>query len=197
LGRGQTGASQDQGTAALIYRPRIALIGLGRTLAGLTVLAVLSACGSQAASPLFPTSTPSPEARQEPAAPATDASPRPVSTRPSGPRAEVPLSLSVELGTPAPQVGQDFTISLRITNGGTRSADGVDVATAGPWDRYTVLSVKPTGAFLRYPSGWHVLSPIAIAAGETATLDIRLRADEPSDEQLTFSVREAGFLVTH
>jgi hypothetical protein len=91
----------------------------------------------------------------------------------------------VELGTPTPQVGQDFTISLRITNGGTRSADGVDVALAGPWDRYTVLAVKPTGAFLRYPSGWHVLSPI------------QLRADVPSDEQLTFSVREAGVLVTH
>ena len=34
-------------------------------------------------------------------------------------------------------------------------------------------------------------------AAETATLDIRVRADEPSDEQFTFSVREAGFLVTH
>jgi len=197
LGRDQTSASQVHGAAALTYRPGVALIGLGRILAGLMALAMLSACGSQAASPLFPTSTPSPEARPSPAAAATDASPRPVSTRPSGPRPEVPLSVSVELGTPTPRVGQDFTISLRITNSGTRSADGVDVATAGPWDRYTVLSVKPTGAFLRYPSGWHVLSPIAIAAGETATLDIRLRADEPSDEQLTFSVREAGFLVTH
>jgi hypothetical protein len=120
-----------------------------------------------------------------------------VSTRPSGPRPEVPLRISVDLGPSTPQVGQDFTISLHITNGGTRSADGVDVATAGPWDRYTVLAVKPTGAFLRYSSGWHVLSPIAIAAGETATLNLRVRADEPSDEQLTFSVREAGFLVTH
>ena len=78
-----------------------------------------------------------------------------------------------------------------------RSADGVDVATEGPWDRYTVLAIRPTGAFLRYASAWRVLSPIAIAAAETATLDIRVRADEPSDEQFTFSVREAGFLVTH
>jgi Domain of unknown function DUF11 len=197
LGRGQTGASQVRAAAALIFRPGVALIGVGRILAGFVALAVLSACGSQAASPLFATSTPSPEAGPATTAAATDASPRPVSTRPSGPRPEVPLSVSVELGTPTPQVGQDFTISLRITNGGTRSADGVDVATSGPWDRYTVLAVKPAGGFLRYPSGWHVLSPIAIAAGETATLEIRLRADEPSDEQLTFSVREAGFLVTH
>ncbi len=119
-----------------------------------------------------------------------------MSTRPSGQRPEVPLSLTVALGPSTPQVGQDFIISLHITNDGTRSADGIDVATAGPWDRYTVLAIKPTGAFLRYASGWHVLSPIAIAAGETATLDMRVRADEASDEQLTFSVREAGFLVT-
>ena len=89
-----------------------------------------------------------------------------------------------------------FTIALHITNDGTRSADGVDVATTGPWDRYTVLAVRPTGTFLRYASDWHILSPIAIDPGETATLDLDLRADEPSDEQLSFSVREAGFLVT-
>lgn len=123
-------------------------------------------------------------------------SPRPVSTRPPGPRPEVPLSLSVDLGTQAPQVGQTFTIALHITNGGTRAADGVDVTTTGPWDRYTVLAVRPTGTFLRYASDWHVLSPIAIDPGATATIQLELRSDEPSDEQLTFSVREGGFLVT-
>jgi len=173
------------------------LNGPGRILAGLLALTVVSACGSQAASPLFQPSIPSPEARPTTPSATAQASPQPVSTRPSGPRPEVPLSLSVHLGTSTPQVGQDFTISLRITNDGTRSADGVDVATEGPWDRYTVLAIRPTGAFLRYASGWRVLSPIAIAAAETATLDIRVRADEPSDEQFTFSVREAGFLVTH
>jgi hypothetical protein len=123
-------------------------------------------------------------------------SPRPVSTRPPGPRPEVPLSLSVELGTQSPQVGQTFTIALHITNGGTRAADGVDVTTTGPWDRYTVLAVRPTGTFLRYASNWHVLSPIAIDPGATATLELDLRTDEASDEQLSFSVREGGFLVT-
>jgi hypothetical protein len=130
------------------------------------------------------------------ASPVPSPSPRAVSTRPPGPRPDVPLTLSVELGTQSPQVGQTFTIALHITNGGTRPADGVDVATTGPWDRYTVLAVRPTGTFLRYASDWHILSPLAIDAGETVTLELDLRTDQPSDEQLTFSVREGGFLVT-
>jgi hypothetical protein len=72
----------------------------------------------------------------------------------------------------------------------------VDVATTGPWDRYTVLAVRPTGTFLRYATEWHLLSPISIDPGETATIELDLRTDEPSDEQLSFSVREGGFLVT-
>ena len=144
---------------------------------------------------MFDNATPQPAAEAA-ASTAPSPSPRPVATRPPGPRPEVPLSLSVELGTQAPQVGQTFTIALHITNGGTRAADGVDVTTTGPWDRYTVLAVRPTGTFLRYASDWHVLSPMAIDPGQTATLQLDLRSDEPSDEQLSFSVREGGFLVT-
>lgn len=144
---------------------------------------------------MFDNGTPQPAAEAA-ASSVASPSPRPVSTHAPGPRPEVPLSLSVDLGNQAPQVGQTFTIALHITNGGTRAADGVDVTTTGPWDRYTVLAVRPTGTFLRYATDWHVLSPIAIDPGETATLALDLRSDEPSDEQLTFSVREGGFLVT-
>jgi Domain of unknown function DUF11 len=173
------------------------LAGVGRVLVGGVVLCALVGCSRlPGRPPLFDTETPSPSSGAQAAGPSPAASPRPVSTRPPGPRPEVPLSLTVELGPQTPQVGQTFTIALHITNGGTRSADGVDVTTTGPWDRYTVLAVRPTGSFLRYASDWHLLSPVAIDPGETATLQLELRSDEPSDEQLTFSVREAGFLVT-
>jgi hypothetical protein len=157
----------------------------------------LAGCGRQQGGrgPVFDAGTPQPAAEAG-GSPAASPSVRPVSTRPAGPRPEVPLSLTVDLGTQTPQVGQTFTIALHITNGGTRSADGVDVTTTGPWDRYTVLAVRPTGTFLRYASDWHVLSPLAIDPGETATIQLELRTDEPSDEQLTFSVREGGFMVT-
>src|SRR5919197_2490155 len=172
-----------------------------RRLCGLIVLCLLAGCGREPREPLFPTDTPSASAEVA-GAQATEPSPsavgkaRPVSTRAPGPRTEVPLSLSVELGPTAPRAGQDFTIVLHITNGGTRDADGVDVTTTGPWDRYNVVAIRPVGTFLRYASAWHLISPLAIAPGETATLEMQLRADEPSDEQLSFSVREAGFLVT-
>jgi Domain of unknown function DUF11 len=174
------------------------LIGMSRAVACAAALCglLLVGCGRQSGrGGVFDSGTPQP-ATEAAASSVASPSPRAVSTRPPGPRAEVPLSLSVDLGTQAPQVGQTFTIALHVTNGGTRAADGVDVTTTGPWDRYTVLAVRPTGTFLRYASDWHVLSPIAIDPGETATIQLDLRSDQPSDEQLTFSVREGGFLVT-
>jgi hypothetical protein len=88
-------------------------------------------------------------------------------------------------------VGQTFTLTLAITNEGTRATEGVYVSTTGPWDRYTVLSVKPVGSFERDPSGWHFASPLHVGPGETQSLAIDARADEPSDEQLTFAARES------
>jgi hypothetical protein len=172
--------------------------GGSRLLLCAAVLLLLAGCGRQSGGRGAVVDTPSTEAAAPDASPGASASPSPraVATRPVGPRAEVPLSLTVDLGSQSPQVGQTFTIALHISNGGNRPADGVDVTTTGPWDRYTVLAVRPTGTFLRYASDWHVLSPVSIDPGETTTLWLDLRSDEPSDEQLTFSVREGGFLVT-
>jgi hypothetical protein len=110
---------------------------------------------------------------------------------PSAQRVRVPLRLSVALDPTTPTVGQTFTLTLAITNTGARAAEGVYISTSGPWDRYTVLSVKPTGAFVRDATGWHFGSSLRIAPGETQSLTVEARADEPSNEQLTFAVREA------
>ena len=97
--------------------------------------------------------------------------------------------MSLEPDTP--RVGQTFTVSLAITNEGTRPTEGVYVATSGPWDRYTVLGMRPSGTFGRDASGWHLVSGVHIEPGQTQALELFARADEPSDEQLTFGVREA------
>jgi hypothetical protein len=67
----------------------------------------------------------------------------------------------------------------------------VYVSTSGPWDKYTVMSVRPTGSFVRDATGWHFGSPLRVGPGETQSLSVEARADEPSDEQLTFAVRES------
>jgi hypothetical protein len=99
--------------------------------------------------------------------------------------------LGVTLEPPNPAVGQTFTLSLAISNDGTRPTEGVYVSTSGQWDRYTVISVRPVGAFVRDATGWHFGSPLRIGPGETQSLTVDARADEPSNEQLTFAVREA------
>jgi hypothetical protein len=126
------------------------------------------------------------------ASPLPSPSPRAaVVASPSPARARLPLRLGVALEPPSPSVGQTFTLTLAITNDGTRPSEGVYVSTAGQWDRYTVISVRPLGAFVRDATGWHFGSPLRIGPGQTQALVVEARADEPSDAQLTFAVREA------
>jgi hypothetical protein len=106
-------------------------------------------------------------------------------------RQKLPLTVRVEVEPETPVVGEPFTLSLWITNQGSRPTDGIYVATSGPWERYTILAVRPVGSFGRDASGWHFVSPLRIEPGETRPLDVLTRADEASDEELTFAVREA------
>ena len=126
------------------------------------------------------------------ASPSPRPSPSPVAVASASPqRARVPLRVSVALEPPRPSAGESFTLTLAITNEGTRPAEGVYVSTSGPWDRYTVLNIRPTGTFVRDATGWHVGSPLRVGPGETQSLIVEARADEPSNEQLTFAVRES------
>jgi hypothetical protein len=118
-------------------------------------------------------------------------SPRALQASPSAQRVRVPLRLSVALDPTTPTVGQTFTLTLAITNAGTRPAEGVYISTSGPWDRYTVLSVRPSGAFVRDATGWHFGSPLRVGPGETQSLTVEVRPEQQSDEQLNFAVREA------
>jgi hypothetical protein len=105
----------------------------------------------------------------------------------------VPLRIAAQLEPPAPRAGAEFTLRLSVTNDGDRAARGVYIATSGPWERWTVLEVLPEGWFARDAAGWHIVSPVEVpprGAG-SLELEVRVRADEPAEEQLTFAVREA------
>jgi hypothetical protein len=102
------------------------------------------------------------------------------------------LHISAELNPPTPHAGEEFVLALSVTNDGDRTAHGLYIATSGPWDQWTVLSVEPDGStFDADDAGWHIISPIDTPAGETRTILVHVRADEPAQEQLTFAVREA------
>jgi len=47
------------------------------------------------------------------------------------------------------------------------------------------------GMFARDAAGWHIGSPIDIPFLQSCELEVRIRADAPSEDQLTFAVREA------
>jgi hypothetical protein len=126
-----------------------------------------------------------------PASPLPTPSPVPPTPVPS-PTAvpPVPLRISAQLDPPTPRAGTDFVLRLMISNDGERIAHGVFIATSGPWERWTVLEVVP-GTFARDAAGWRIVSPIDIPPKETRPVEVRIRADAPSEEQLTFAVREA------
>lgn len=107
------------------------------------------------------------------------------------PIASVPLRISAQLDPTAPTVGSEFVLRLFIADDGSRAAHGVYIATTGPWDRWTVLRVDPAGSVSRDSNGWRIVSPLEVPPGGSAQLEVHVRADSPSEVQLTFAVREA------
>jgi uncharacterized protein DUF11 len=103
----------------------------------------------------------------------------------------VPLHLSALLDPATPRAGEDFTVAVTVGNDGDRPAHGVYIATAGPWDRWTVLGIEPSGTFDKDAAGWHVISSVDVPPGETRTIQLHVRAEQPAQEQVTFAVREA------
>ncbi len=128
----------------------------------------------------MPTATPVP--------PTATVTPVPPTATPVPP---LPLRIAAQLDPPTPRAGEDFTLALSVTNDGARAAHGVYIATSGPWDRWTVIDMQPDGTFAPDATGWHVVSAMEVPPGETRTLQLHVRAEEPSQEQLTFAVREA------
>ena len=103
----------------------------------------------------------------------------------------LPLQISAQLDPPTPHAGEQFVLALSVTNDGDRPAHGVYIATSGPWDQWTVLGVEPDGTFAQDDAGWHIVSSSEVPPGETRTILLHVRADQPAQEQLTFAVREA------
>jgi hypothetical protein len=101
------------------------------------------------------------------------------------------MRISAQLDPPTPRAGVEFLLRLTVANDGDRLARGVYIATSGPWDRWTVLEIQPAGTFSRDAAGWHIVSPLQVPPRDARPLEIRVRADDPTQEQLTFAVREA------
>jgi hypothetical protein len=191
------GCKKGTGLVRVVLEPAVALALC------LMLMLVASGCGGLAQSPgaapqaVTPqaTPTPPPTVLSTPSVVVTAAASATPTLTPLPPTAtpvpRLPLSIRAELDPPTPHAGEEFVVALSITNDGERPARGIYVATTGPWDRWTVLEVQPSGTFARDATGWHIVSPIEIAPKETRTLELHVRADEATEEQLTFAVREA------
>src|SRR5207302_1837828 len=142
----------------------------------------------QAVAPPAPTPTAMPPTPSPPPRPTLTPVP-PTSTPPPAtatPVPPLPMRISALLDPPTPRAGEDFVLALSVMNDGDRPARGIYVATNGPWDRWTVLGIEPSGTFSGDSSGWHLISDEEVPAGETRTVLVHIRADEPAQEQLTF-----------
>jgi hypothetical protein len=139
---------------------------------------------------LLPTSTLVPTVTQIPTATLV---PTPTPVPPTAtPIPPLMLSISAQLDPPTPHAGEEFTLVLTIANSGDRPAEGVYVATTGPWDQWTVLGIEPSGTFEQDAAGWHLVSNVEVPPGDNRTIQLHVRADQPAQQQLTFAVREAA-----
>jgi len=121
----------------------------------------------------------------------TPVPPSPTPVPSATPIPAVPLHVNALLDPATPRAGEDFTLALTVGNDGSRAAEGVYIATSGPWDQWTVLGIEPSGTFDKDAAGWHIISDVEIPPGESRTIQLHVRADQPAQEQLTFAVREA------
>ncbi len=155
-----------------------------RRLALPLAMLVLTACGEPTQPPHAPADAPPaalpPTAEATPIPPPTVAPsatpvPPPTPTR-VPPTATVvpvlPLRITAQLDPPAPRAGEEFVLALSIVNDGTRPARGVYVATSGPWDRWTVLDVEPSGRRRARSGAAHLCRPRG-GAGRALTLGLR------------------------
>jgi hypothetical protein len=79
-----------------------------------------------------------------------------------------------------------FIAEFLVQNG----ARGVYLATSGPWDRWTILGIEPAASLARDAAGWRIISDLQIPPHDSRSIDLHIRADTPSEDQLTFAVRE-------
>ena len=187
-----------RGTRLVAFNLKHAVSPLAVVLSLMLLLAA-SGCGSLAqpsgAGPAAVTPTPAVVERPTAVVPPTPSATATATSTPVPPTAtpqpRLPLSIHAELDPAVPRAGEEFVVALSITNDGDRAARGIYVATTGPWDRWTVLGIEPSGTFAADATGWHIISPIDIPPHETRTIQIHVRADEATEEQLTFAVREA------
>ena len=171
-----------------------------RLTAGALMLALLlAACGGPTQSNSLPTLPPTPPPTLTPlpspsptlfVPPTLTPMPTPVPPTVT-PLPALSLQITAQLDPPTPHAGEEFVVALSVTNDGDRAARGVYIATGGPWDRWTVLGIEPSGTFVPDAAGWHIVTDEQVPAGETRTILVHTRADEPSQEKLTFAVREA------
>ncbi len=155
---------------------------------GLGLILLAQGCAQPSARTTLPLPTPTTIALRVPTstAPAA-AAPEPTAT----PAARLPLRIGAQLEPPEPEAGQEFMLRLRIVNGGDRPARGVYIDTSGPWDRFSIVAITPGATLVRDAAGWHIISALEVASGASATIEVRARADEPTEEEVTFAVREA------
>jgi hypothetical protein len=163
-------------------------------------------CGAPAPAPSLPPPTETPTATASPPnatptplpptptlVPTATLVPTPTLVRPTAtPIPPLMLSISAQLDPPTPHAGENFTLALTIGNDGDRPAEGVYIATTGPWDQWTVLGIEPSGTFDQDAAGWHLISDVEIPPGDSRTVQVHVRADQPAQQQLTFAVREAA-----
>src|SRR5262249_52028023 len=101
------------------------------------------------------------------------------------------LRIAAQLDPPMPRAGLGFVLQLSIANDGNRAARGGAIGTSGPWDRWTVLGIDPAANFARDATGWRIISDVQIPPRQSRSIDLHVRADSPSEDQVTFAVREA------
>jgi hypothetical protein len=156
---------------------------------------------------VFRPSTPSPVTQSTPAAIIAAAQPAPTSPAAAPPAARPAPSTATPkppepTATPAPpplavgftgqfkptllHVGEKLVVELTVQNKSDRPIEGLRIFSSGPWDKYTIVNVLPSGRFDIGFLGTNFYSGFAIPPGGKQAVSIVAYTNEPGSHEFSF-----------
>ncbi len=141
-----------------------------------------------------PTSSPKPtEVPRSTATPKPTDIPRPTAT----PQPKTLVDFKGQFDPPMLRVGQKLVVKLGLENKSSHEFNGFRIFSTGPWDKYTIVNVMPSG---RYEGGWlghNFRTSMKVPPGETRWLNIVAYPNEPGNHEFSFIPHEGenGSLV--
>lgn len=98
----------------------------------------------------------------------------------------LPIEFEVEVAPAVLHVGERLVVTMRITNRGSETIDGVRIYSSGPWNEFTLGDVAPAGTIDGGFQGLNFGANVEIPPGQTGQANVIAFANASGVHEFTF-----------